>query len=330
MMTEKETTNNNNKKRRKLTEIFKENLQKIIIIAVSIIYIVQGIFALGTKDTTIWDILGNIGMSIVVGVVISSSLNSMGLRAGRYSDIFTDSLKAYGNAKEKATPHFDKLSSWCDYKNAQELEAKKKEIIQNAGLNWKAFKLGYYEKEEHLAKLEERQVKALRDAKFCKISRLVSYEILSDLPQGKNINVFGKTITPKRFGEDEGGYKTRNAVTDLFTRIFMSIICGAYTLIPLINAENKAEIIAGMIWNAMQILIWLTFGLMKYSNAKSFMEDEYRQTHIIQKTELLNEFVITMEHNPNVINEYSEDAEIDQYIAEYIKNMNDSGGGGNE
>lgn len=318
-MSEKENTNKKDK--RKFTEIFKENLQKLIIIVVSIIYIVQGLFALGTKDTTIWDILGNIGMSIVVGVVISSSLNSMGLKAGRYSETFMSSLIAYGTAKEQATPYFDKLSSWCDYKNAQELEAKKKEIIQNAGLNWKAYKLGYYDKEEHLEKLEERQIRALKDAKFCKISRLVSYELLSDLPQGKTVNVFGKVITPKRFGEDESGYKARNAATDLFTRIFMSVICGAYTLIPLINAENKAEMIAGMIWNAMQILLWLTFGIMKYMNAKSFMEDEYRQTHIIQKTELLNEFVITIQNNPSVIVEYSEDAEIDQYIVEYINKM---------
>ena len=312
---EKETTTK--KARKKFTEIIKDNLQKIIIVIVSIIYIVQGIFALGTKDTTIWDILGNIGMSIVVGVIISSSLNSMGLRSGRYSEIFTSSMEAYGKAKGDATPYFDKLASWCEYKNALELEAKKKEIIQNAGLNWKAYKFGYYDKQENADKLEKRQLEALKDAKFCKISRLVSYELLSDMPQSKGLSFGGQ----KRFGEDEGGYKTRNAVTDLFTRVFMSIICGAYTLIPLINAENKAEIIAGMLWNAMQIAMWLTFGIMKYMNAKSFMEDEYRQTHIIQKTELLKEFVITITQNPGVIQSYDEDAEIDQYIVEYINKM---------
>lgn len=318
-MSEREITDKKNKK--KLTDLIKENLQKIIIIIVSIIYIFQGIFALRTKDTTIWDILGNIGMSIVVGVIISSSLNSMGLRAGRYGDVFMSSMEAYGLAKNKATPYFDKLSSWCDYKNAQELEAKKKEIIQNAGLNWKAYKFGYYDDEKNLEKLEERQIKALKDVKFCKIYRLVSYELLSDLPQQKTVNIFGKTIIPKRFGEDETSYKTRNAISNLFSRIFMSIICGAYTLMPLINADNKAEIIAGMLWNAMQILMWLTFGIMKYMNAKSFMEDEYRQTHIIQKTELLNEFIITMEKNPSVIVDFDEDAEIDQYIVEYINKM---------
>lgn len=318
-MSEREITDKKNKK--KLTDLIKENLQKIIIVIVSIVYIFQGIFALRTKDTTIWDILGNIGMSIVVGVIISSSLNSMGLRSGRYGDIFMGSMEAYGLAKNRATPYFDKLSSWCDYKNAQELEAKKKEIIQNAGLNWKAYKFGYYDDEKNLEKLEERQIKALKDVKFCKIYRLVSYELLSDLPQQKTVSIFGKTIIPKRFGEDETSYKTRNAISNLFSRIFMSIICGAYTLMPLINADNKAEIIAGMLWNAMQILMWLTFGIMKYMNAKSFMEDEYRQTHIIQKTELLNEFIITMEKNPSVIVEYDEDAEIDQYIVEYINKM---------
>ena len=69
----------------------------------------------------------------------------------------------------------------------------------------------------------------------------------------------------------------------------------------------------------MQISMWLTFGVMKYVNAKSFIEDEYRQTHLIQKTEYLNEFIITIQNNPSVINEFDEDKEVQQYLDELMK-----------
>ena len=77
------------KEKRKFGDVLKENLQKITIILVSIIYIVQGLFTIAKKDTSIWDILGSIAFSIVVGVVISSSMNSMGLKDGRKSQHHT-------------------------------------------------------------------------------------------------------------------------------------------------------------------------------------------------------------------------------------------------
>ena len=298
------------KRRKKLSEILKDNLQKIIIFLVSILYISQGLFKLQRKEATLWDVLGSIGLSIIIGVLISSNMRVMGLRDGRKSDVFVASVKTYGKAKEDATPYFDKLPSWCEYKNTWELEVKKKEIIQENGLNWKAFKLGYYE--DHKEKLNEKQLEALENVKNCKIARINSQELLSDLPKNK-------LKSTNRFGESERDYTNRNNLIDFLTRAFIGVCSGLYGLMPLITGDNATEIISGIIWNASQIVIWLAFGLMKYVDAKSFIEDEYRQSHIIQKTELLNEFIVTMEKNPSIIDEYDEDLELDEYIDRYIK-----------
>lgn len=295
--------------KKRLPEFFRDNIQKIIIFLCCVLYMTQGIFDVVKKEATIWEILGNIGISVVVGVLISSSLNSMGLKDGRRSDIFINSMKAYGGAKQKATPLFDKLPAWCEYKNAWELEMKRKEIIQSNGLSWKAYKFGYYDK--HPEKLNDKQKKALEKVKECTVYRLTSQELLSDLP--KNFQ------TDNRFGESEREFETRNFLYDIISKIFMGIVLGLYGLEPLLTGENFAEIIPGIIWNTMQILLWLSLGLMKYAKARSFIEDEYRQTHIIQKTELLNEFMVTMEKNPNVVKEYDEDEYINNYIDEYIK-----------
>lgn len=298
------------KKRKKLSEILRDNLQKIIILLVSVVYISQGVFKLQKKDATFFDIVGGIGISIIIGVLISSNLRSMGIRDGRRSEIYTTSVKAYGKTKEDATPIFDSLASWCEYKNTWELEVKKKEIIQENGLNWRAYKLGYYE--DHKEKLNERQLKALEDAKTCKIARISSQELLSDLPKIKS-------KSGSRFGESEREYTSRNNVVDFFTRFFIGLCSGFYGLAPLFSEGNVQEIVAGIIWNTAQIIIWLAFGLVKYADARYFIEEEYRQTHIIQKTELLNEFIITMKNKPEIIEQYDENLELDEYIDKYIQ-----------
>lgn len=301
-----DTTENKNKKF-KLGDYLKDRLQYIAIFVVSVIYIFQGFFELVQKDTTVLDILGNIALSVIVGLIITSSLNLSGLKDGANDDKFVASMKAYGEAKNRSTQYFDKLSSWCNYKNEQDLEYKKKDIIQSAGLSWKGFKVGYYD--THTDKLTEEQKKALNDAKKCQIARIKSDELLSDLPKQSVFNPNNK------FGEDKEDYQRKEFVIDLITRVGMAIVCGMYVLQPIISEEALGNIL----WNSCQTMLWISFGIIKYFNAKSFMIDEYRHSHIILKTEYLNEFVVTMQKNPSVIDKYSnEDNEIDKFIEELI------------
>ena len=49
------------------------------------------------------------------------------------------------------------------------------------------------------------------------------------------------------------------------------------------------------------------------------MENEYRQTHIVQKTEYLNEFVVTMQNNPTVIEEVEDNTGVTNDIEEFLR-----------
>lgn len=298
------------KRRKNIIEFFRDNFQKIVLVLICVIYVVQGLFKFQRKEATLLEIAGSIALSVFVGLVISTNLRAMGLKSGRNSDIYAASVQTYGEVKQKATPMFDKLPSWCEYKNAQELEFKKKEIIQGAGLNWRGYKLGYYD--ENQEKMNDVQKKAYQEAKNCRIIKFYSNELLSDLPK---IDL----RTQNRFGKTEKEYKREENITDFVIRIGLGIVGGLYTLQPLLDGGNKQEIIAGIIWHAVQIILWFAIGILKFSDAKSFIIDEYRHTHIIQKTELLNEFIVTMENNPKIIEEYDEDLEIDSYIEEFLK-----------
>jgi hypothetical protein len=92
----------------------------------------------------------------------------------------------------------------------------------------------------------------------------------------------------------------------------MSVVCGLYTLKPAMEADW-----AGLVWKLLQIFMWLGLGVQKYTASKYFMEYEYRQSHLVQKTELFNEFVVTMQNNPQVI--YTYDVNIDEEVAKFIK-----------
>lgn len=296
-------------KKKKFGEKLRDSIQKLLILVVSVVYVSQGLFSLTKKNVTILEVLGDIGLSLVIGIIISASMNSMGLKDGRKGELFEGSMKAYGEAKTKATKYFDKLQSWCEYKNAIELEAKKKDIILSAGLSWKGFKVGYYE--THKDKLNEDQKRQLERAKSAKVDKLYAGDLLSD--SNKDRTLLGKTFG--RFGKSEREYSAIVNTSDVFYKVAMGIICGLYMLKPVFSDQ----ILANMMWNSLQILLWLTFGGMKYANAKYFMEYEYRQSHVIQKTEYINEFYVTMENNPKVVEEFDEEQEIDKFILDFIK-----------
>lgn len=301
--------NNIVSKKKKFGEKLRDNIQKLLVFAVSTVYICQGLFSLTKKESSILEILGDIGLSIVVGAIISATMNSMGIKDGRKSEMFENSMKSYGEAKAKSTKYFDKLQAWCEYKNSIELEAKKKDIILSAGLSWKGFKVGYYD--EHSERLSEEQEKQLERAKTAKIEKIYAGDLLSD--SNRDRTFLGKTFG--KFGKSEKEYSAMVNASDVFYKLSMGIVCGLYMLKPIFSEQ----IAANMVWNALQILIWLAFGSMKYTNAKYFMEYEYRQSHVIQKTEYINEFFITMENNPSVVENFDEEASIDKYILDYIE-----------
>lgn len=294
----------------KITSAIKDKLQVIVIVFLSLIYILHGLFSFEETEKTVLEVLGEIAWSVTIGLVITVMFTGQGLKDGRTTELFKSSLKAYAEAKDKATPYFDRLATWCSYKNTHDLEIKKKEMLESSGLNYRAYQTGYYE--AHPEKLNEDQVKVIEEVKKCTILRITQRELLSDMPR----NQFSEK---HRFGETVFEYKTKDTFVEIISRLGIAIVCGLYTLEPAASADW-----AGLVWNLLQIAVWLGLGLQKYSNSKYFMEYEYRQSHLVQKTELFNEFVVTMQNNPNVIYTYDVniDEEVDKFLAEK-ENLNE-------
>lgn len=274
--------------------VLKNKVYILAIVIVSAGYIFYGWFSLSKTGKSVIEIIGSCGMALIIGLSITTFLRKEGLKNARNSDLFKSSQEIYADVKEEITPYSDKLPMFCAYKTEQETNNLKREKIINVNLNYSRWLDGFYDNEIIYNKLEDYQKEALEEVKKIKIEPYKSSELLSDLPNQKYKN-------EKRFGIDTKEYERYKMVSSLLSKILIAIISGYYTLSPL-----KDNNIAQTLWNSIQIAIWLLFGSLDYNNAKDFILNEYRQTHIIQKTALLNEFKTIIQKDPTKLDKYDD------------------------
>lgn len=286
--------------KKSIFKILKSKIYIVAIIVVSIFYVVYGLFNFEKTGKSLVEILGSIGMSFIIGLSLVNFLRKEGLKSAREDEVYKNSLILYADAKEKAKPYYDKLPAFCAYKTEQDKTNIKREIITNANLSYYKYLKGFYKDKQGL---EEYQLKAIEEANVVKIEPYQTSKILSDLPSK---NVFGVT---SRYGIDEKQYIAQKNITGILSKIIWAILSGYYTLGPL-NSDNIPQ----AVWNALQIAIWLAFGSIDYVNAKEFIVNEYRQTHIIQKTAFLEEFVALVEKEPEKLNQYDDELMFKQFL----------------
>lgn len=292
-----------NKEKKNWFKIIKSKAYIISIVIVSLGYIFYGLFDIEKTGKSAIDIIGSCATSLLIGISLTTFLRKEGFRSGRQSDIFQSSLLDYADAKEDANKNYDKLPMFCSYKTEQEINEIKREVIVNANLKYSRYITGYYEQEDVFEKLEDYQKKAIKESYNTKVKPYQTKELLSDLPNNYRKN-------GKHFGIDENEYIKNKAITSILIKVVLALISGCYTLAPL-NTGNISQ----SVWNAIQIAIWLLFGCIDYINAKEFVINDYRQTHIIQKSSLLKEFNTLMINNPHKLDKYDDE----QIYQEFLK-----------
>lgn len=275
-----------------------ESIDKFVIVGISILYVVQGLFTITKSDKSLIDILGSILEGFIVGLTVYMTMRRMGIKQGRKSKPFQDSLDLYANVKDETKPFRHKSNAFCRLKNEENLLNAKIEFLEDNGLSYELYEKGFYDDKQNVLRigLEEYQVKALDEVKNIKVAKIRPRELYSDLPK------MSKRQEEKygMWGKDEKNFSIIETMKDATSMLIFAIVGGYWVLNPIIN--DKA--LANAIWNAIQLLIWFGFGLLKYFASYSFMINEYRQSHIIQKTELLNEFISIEKYRPEKLDRY--------------------------
>lgn len=297
----------------KVKNFLKDNLSKLIVVVMVLTYVAQGCFELVQKDWDFGAFIGRAGLSMVTGITLYTSMRLSGLRDGRKKAEFIASYNLYAEQKERVSRgKAFKLPAFCCYKNSQALEEAKQSLLEEYGIQYILWKKGSYEEGKPLYdRLDDEQKKVLKfiNNGRIKVNMLTARGLLTDSPKlSKRDLKNGRTI------REEKDYTRDNVVKDLLTMVLWSAIFSAYILKPIVDGDTLSSIL----WNTWQIIVWVAGGVSKYEDAIQFMINEYRQTHLIEKTELLSEFLSIMEHNEEMLDQYD-------YVGMEIKRLEKEG-----
>lgn len=304
------------KKKNKVFENILSHLEILVIAIIGVLYVCQGLYQFAAKNATLVEIIGSIVESFIVGLMIYTNLRKLGLRAGRKDENFIASIGYYSNAKEKTKNYREKTPAFCNYKNKQTLDTLRKDLIEDVGLSYTLWKQGFYSKQSYEElNLDKDQIHTLETIKSIKAPKIRPNELYSDLPHYST----KQALKYGQFGQDEKSYTFINGATDALFMFVSAIITGYFGLEPIINADSLAQ----ALWNLIQLIIWISFGVMKYYQSYMFMVNEYRQTHIIQKAEILYEFISIMSKNPHALDEYDDELKYLKKLEEEKENENE-------
>lgn len=288
----------------------KDNLSKIMVVVIASIYVLYGAFVLEKTDSTIEEIIGNISVALIIGTSISFCMRRAGSQDAMKSDYYNAIREEHARAKEEIINDIDKLPNFCNMKNKIDIEAYKKSLIETINLNYKAWKLGFYDKEENKSKLSIKQKLILSKINDVSIKKINSMDILNEAngSSTKELERFG------RFGKSEKEYSRNKTFTGVLGMLIFSIVFGYYTMRPVFEEET----IATIVWNLFQVIIWVGNGCLKYYDNKNFILYEYSEKNIKTKTNLLKEFKAVLRNNPAILDKYSDnvDDDIDKFIKE--------------
>lgn len=283
----------------KVRNFIKDNMSKMMLVAIILTYVVQGCFELVQREWNFSAFIGRMGASLIVGMSIYTNMRMSGLSDGRKTPEFIASYRLYAENKEKVSKTKQyKIPAFCAYKNDQSLEEAKQDLLEEYGLQYRLWKKGSYNPEGEIYKhLDEEQKRCLKyiSSGRVKTFNLSTRYLLSDSPK-----LSKKDIVKGKYARDEKDYTRSNTAKDIFMMFFWSFIFSGYILMPILNGDTLPSIL----WNTWQVICWAVGGVAKYEDAKDFMVNEYRQTHLVYKTELLGEFLSIMTYNEPLLDNY--------------------------
>lgn len=276
-------------KRNTFIEGLYKNAGYLSVVLISLAYVAGSLVLISKTGRDVYEIICTGFLSLVVGSLINGAFRSIGIRRGEDDErtIMTSALHA--EAVEKIVPYIDRLDEYCERENKEAIKRVRTKILAIAGLKYEecfdengvAKELNLIQGKENRGKNRKRK-KAYKKAVCLKIKRLLSSNLTSD---GGDYN------NPFDFGKSKREYTRARSTTDILTRIVMAIVFG-YFGVTLVSEINFATII----WNSLQIIMYITSGIIGMYSTYMWIVDDYRQG-VIKKIDHLQRFKIYAEKN---------------------------------
>lgn len=115
-------------------------------------------------------------LTIVISVYISNVNYTSTIRSVMSTQDFKSTLEYYKKKKDAIEQYSQYIPDFCSYKNKQAYETAKREIIENAGINYKLYIDGKIDEN----KLEEWQIKRLEKIAHIKVKKIHASDLLQE------------------------------------------------------------------------------------------------------------------------------------------------------
>ena len=270
----------------KIRDFFKQNIGYFIVALVSIVYIATAFITVDETGKTIGEIIADTAVVFFLGLFINRVFDLQGMMNGDRDERVQMAIVTHGETVVKISPYIDKLDDWCKLKNEENLKVQRTRVLASEGMRYedyfnedgsaKDFKPDEEKlKNKTLRKTEKARIRCFKKALHLKLTPITAGALTSE---------GGKKQDPYNFGRTKGQYETQTSVRDIITKICIAGIFGYYG-VRLIQDFNYAT----LIWNGLQVAIFLIMGCIKMYNSFMFVTGEYR-TRIVNKTNNLEMF----------------------------------------
>lgn len=278
-------------KKNAFTEALYKNAGYISVILISLVYVANSFVVISKTGKSIQEIIGTGILSLIVGVLITGTFRSIGIRKGDESEKMISTNELHALTVEEIILGIDKLDLFCERENKRTLKGIRTRILAKVGLKYsECFDEDGTAKELELLAVDDSagkeikktikkrnraRKKAYKKAVNLKIKPLLSSNLTSDGVNADN---------PYDFGNSKRQYTKQKSASDIASRVLMAIIFGYFS----VNFATNVDF-ASLIWNLLQIVMYIVGGIIQMYTSYMWIVDDYRSS-IIKKIDYLQKF----------------------------------------
>ena len=271
-------------------EKFKDMLQKcagyVAVAFVSAIYIATAFIQIDETGKSVARIIADGAIVFILGVFINQIFDLQGIANGERDERFRATVALHGQTVVEISPYIDDLDEFCQKKNEENLRLQRTRLLATQGMRYD----DYFDPDGSAKGfiLDENSMK-YKETKRLELKRLKYYEKavrlkLTLLSAGELTSEGTKSEDPYDFGRDKEQYHRQVSMSDVISKIGTALIFGYYSASLIENFSYAA-----LIWNVLQVAIFILMGIIRMNSSEMFITDEYRG-RIVKKINILEMF----------------------------------------
>lgn len=270
----------------KIRDFFRQNIGYFAVALASAVYIATAFITIEEMGKTVAQIIADTAIVFFLGFFVNRIFDLQGMMNGDRDERVQMAISVHGETVVKISPYIDKLDDWCNIKNKENLKLQRTKILASEGMRYDDYFNEDGSAKELTPNQDKLKNKLLRKGEKARIRcfKKAIHLKLTPLSAGGLTSEGGKPQDPYNFGRTKRQYETRKSIKDLISKVAIALVFGYYG-VRLIQDFSYAN----LIWNGLQVAIFVLIGCISMYNSFIFVTDEFRG-RVVKKTNNLEMF----------------------------------------